>query len=349
VAFFAHVDTAPDFSGANVKPIVHRQWNGRPFKLPDDLSLVFNVKTDPELAEAIGKNLITTSGKSLLGADDKAGVAIIMTLAQHLLQHPEIPHGPLRVCFVPDEEVGLLGASSLDLDKLGAHVGYTLDDHGTGFVVYETFSGDSAVVTIQGVATHPGEARKHKMLNAVHLAGKLLASLPREFVSPETTEDHQGYLHPVTIEGNGAQTTIHFILRDFNDKGLADKRRRLTGLCQGFQASEPRSKITCTFAKSYRNMAEILKHDMRPVELAIEATQAQGIKPNSPPVRGGTDGSVLSQRGLPTPNLSCGGHKAHGPMEWVALQDMVTALNISVDLVQLWAQKGQGYKGFIKP
>jgi len=233
VAFLAHVDTAPDFCATGVQPIVHRRWNGKPIRLPDDPARVLEARHNPELKAAIGHDLITASGKTLLGADDKAGVAIILTLAEQLLAQPELPHGAVRVCFLPDEEVGLRGAQALDLDRLQANAGYTLDSNGAGDVVWESFTGEAAVVTIRGVATHPGEAKKQRLVNAVHFAGKLLAALPREFVSPETTENFEGYLHPVKIAGNAACTTIDFLLRDFDDAGIADKRRRLTARCRG--------------------------------------------------------------------------------------------------------------------
>jgi tripeptide aminopeptidase len=346
IAFLSHVDTSGDFSGTGVKPIVHRRWNGRPIRLPDDPSRILDPKHDPDLASMVGKDIVTASGRTLLGGDDKAGVAIIMTLVEHLLTHAELPHGPLRVCFLPDEEVGLRGAAQLDLDRLGANAGYTLDGKGSGEVVGESFSGDSATVTIQGVSTHPGEAKKHRMVNAVHLAGKLLAALPREFISPETTEDHQGYIHPNGIEGNPACAKIRFILRDFDDAGLADKRRRLTGLCQGFQAAEPRARVTCEFSRGYRNMAEGLRQDPRPLELAREAVRSVGLEPTSPPIRGGTDGSLLSERGLPTPNLSCGEHNFHGPLEWVCVQEMEQCLGVCLKLVELWHHKGTGFRGY---
>ena len=348
VAFLAHVDTSPDFSAAKVKPIVHRQWNGKPIRLPDDPTRMLDAQQVAELRDARGKDIVTAGGKTLLGADDKAGVAIIMALAGFLLRHPEIPHGPIRVGFLPDEEVGLLGASSLDLARFGADLGYTLDGQGLGEVVGESFSAESATVTIQGVAAHPGEAKKQRMVNAVHFAGKLLAALPREFICPETTDDHEGYLHPLKINGNAASTTISFLLRDFDDTGLADKRKRLTGLCRGLAATEPRVTIRCEFSPSYRNMAEVLRQDSRPVDLAREAMRQLGIEPQSPPIRGGTDGSCLSQRGLPTPNLSNGSHNPHGPLEWVAVQDMEMAGRVCLELVQLWAQKGAGYRGYAK-
>lgn len=346
VAFLAHVDTASDFCATGVKPLVHRRWNGKPIRLPDDPTRVLDARHNPELKAVRGHDLITASGTTLLGADDKAGVAIIMALAEHLRAQPELPHGPVRLCFLPDEEVGLRGAQTLDLDRLGANAGYTLDSNGVGDVVWESFTGEGAVVTITGVATHPGEAKKHRMVNAVHFAGKLLAALPREFVSPETTEHFEGYLHPVQIEGNPARTQVHFLLRDFDDAGIADKRRRLTALCRGLAATEPRVKIECVCTPSYRNLAESLRADRRPVDFALAATRACGLTPNSPAMRGGTDGSLLSQRGLPTPNLSCGSHNVHGPLEWASLQQMETMLKVCVELVQLWAQHGAGYQGY---
>lgn len=346
VAFLAHVDTATDFCASGVRPLVHARWDGRPIRLPDDPSQVLDCKRDPELRRVIGHDLITASGKTLLGADDKAGVAIIMSLADHLLRHRETRHGPVRVAFVPDEEIGLRGAANLDLDRLAAKVAYTLDGHGVGEVVGECFSGDSATVTVLGVATHPGEARKHRMVNAVHLAGKLLAALPREFTSPETTEMYEGYLHPLGIEGNAAAVKLQFILRDFTDAGLADKRRRLAGLCRGMAATEPRAKIRCEFRPSYRNMAGALRRDRRPVDLALVAMREVGLDPHGLPIRGATDGTRLSERGLPTPNLSCGEHNPHGPLEWVTVQDLEVCTRACVELVRLWAEKGAGYRGY---
>ena len=345
IAFLGHVDTTADFTGQNVKPLVHREWNGKPIVLPDDPDRVLDPAVIAELARAKGKDIVTASGRTLLGADDKAGVAEVMTLAAYLLAHPEIRHGTVRVCFTPDEEIGR-GVDHLDLDQLGAQAAYTLDGENPGEVVWETFSADQAVVTLEGIATHPGEAKKQGMLNAVHLAGKLLAALPREFSAPETTEGRQGYLHPSRIEGSVERTTIMFILRDHELPGLEEKGRRLLGLCQGLQAAEPRARIRCEIRPQYRNMGYWLKKDMTPVDLAYDAMRAVGLEPASPATRGGTDGSRLTERGLPTPNLFCGGHNAHGPLEWVAVQDMELAVRACVELVQVWEQKGAGYKGY---
>jgi tripeptide aminopeptidase len=348
VAFLAHVDTAPDFSGSGVKPIVHKRWKGKPIVLPDDTGRVLDPAEIPELAAARGKDIVTASGRTLLGADDKAGVAIVMSLAAHLLAHPEIKHGPIRLCFNPDEEIGH-GVDKLDLGELGANVAYTLDGEGLGEVGWETFSADKAVVTIEGIATHPGEARKFGMLNSVHLAARLLAALPREFMAPETTEGYQGYIHPERIEGRTSATEVRFILRDHDLAGLEDKGARLRALCAGFQRMEPRARVRCEITPQYRNMAYWLREDMTPVDLACEAVRAIGLEPVSRPTRGGTDGSRLTERGLPTPNLFCGAHNAHGPLEWVAAQDMDLAVQMCVELARLWERKGAGYKGYRGP
>lgn len=344
VAFLGHVDTAPDYTGQNVKPLVHHKWNGKPIVLPDDPSQVLDAAQHPELLAARGKDLITASGRTLLGGDDKSGVAIVMSLAAHLLRHPEIMHGPVRVCFNPDEEIGS-GVDLLDLDQLGANVAYTLDGEHPGEVVWETFSADTAVITIDGVSTHPGEGKRYGMVNSLHLAAKLLAALPRENLSPETTEGRQGYIHPARIDGRVERTVIEVILRDYELAGLADKGARVVGLCQGLQAAEPRARITCDIQPGYRNMGYWLKKDMTPVDLALEAMRSLGLEPSSPAARGGTDGSRLTAAGLPTPNLFAGYHNPHGPLEWTTVQDMELAVRACAALVQLWEQKGVGYKG----
>lgn len=345
VAFLAHVDTAPAFPGHNVKPLVHRRWNGKPLRLPDDPAQVLDPGLSPELQMAQGQDLVTASGRTLLGADDKAGVAIVMTLAEYLLRHPKIKHGPIRVCFNPDEEIGR-GMDKLDLAELGANVAYTLDGQSAGEVVWETFSADGAVVTIEGVSTHPGDAKKEGMVNALHLAARLLAALPREGLSPETTEQREGFIHPYQITGGVDRAEIRFILRDFELAGLADKGRRLRGLCRGLQATEPRARIQCRLRRQYRNMGYWLKKDLTPVHLAYAAARAVGLEPSSPPTRGGTDGSRLTERGLPTPNLFNGAHNLHGPLEWVTVQDMERAVKLCVELVKLWEQQGTGYRGY---
>lgn len=339
VAFLAHVDTAPDCSGKDVKPVLHRKYNGSIIRFPDNRDLTLDPASSPELRTAIGKDIVTASGTTLLGSDDKSGVAVVMTLVERLLRETKRKHGLIRVCFTPDEEIGR-GVDKLDLRMLGADVAYTLDGGAPGEICWETFSGDAAEVIIDGITTHTMEARAKGMVNAVYLAGKLLAGLPRERCAPETTEDRQGFIHPTGVTGRTEQATLKFILRDFELAGLEEKGRILRGLCQGLQATEPRARIRCKIRKQYRNMAYWLRKDMRPVELAREAFKAAGLKPYDHVVRGGTDGSRLTELGLPTPNLFCGEHNAHGPLEWVAVQDMESAVTACAHLVELWERKG---------
>ena len=275
VAFLAHVDTAPDCSGKNVKPIVHRKYDGRVMKFPDKPGLTLDPATSPELRTAIGKDIVTASGTTLLGSDDKSGVAVIMTLVERLLRETKRKHGLIRVCFTPDEEIGR-GVDKLDLRMLGAHVAYTLDGGPPGEICWETFSGDAAEVIIDGITTHTMEAKAKGMVNAAYLAGKLLAALPRERSAPETTDGRDGFIHPIHVEGRTERTVVKFLLRDFELKGLADKGKILRGLCRGLQASEPRARVRCKLRKQYRNMAYWLRKDMRPVELAREAFVAAG-------------------------------------------------------------------------
>jgi tripeptide aminopeptidase len=339
VAFLAHVDTAPDCSGKNVKPIVHRKYDGRLIKFPNKPGLTLDPATSPELRTALGKDIVTASGTTLLGSDDKSGVAVIMTLVERLLREKKRKHGLVRVCFTPDEEIGR-GVDKLDLRMLGADTAYTLDGGAPGEICWETFSADAAEVVIDGITTHTMEARAKGMVNAAYLAGKLLAALPRERYAPETTEERDGFIHPTSVEGRTERAIVKFILRDFELKGLAEKGKILRRLCQGLQATEPRARVRCKVRKQYRNMAYWLRKDMRPVELAREAFAAAGLKPYDHVVRGGTDGSRLTELGLPTPNLFCGEHNAHGPLEWVAVQDMESAVTACAHLPELWERKG---------
>ncbi len=343
IAYLAHVDTAPDFSGTNVKPIVHKKWDGKAILLPDDPTQIIDPAKHPEMLRCVGKDLVTASGTTLLGADDKAGVAIIMTLVEYLIAHPEIEHGKIRVCFNPDEEIGH-GVDKLDLDELGADAAYTLDGEHPGEVNWETFSGDSATLTIDGVSTHPGEGRKYKMVNALKLASRFIATLPVEHASPETTELRQGYIHPTEMNGNVAHVEVRFILRDHDDDLLKQKGDQLRAMVAGMQAAEPRAKFNLTITRSYRNMGNWLKDDMTPVNLADEAMQALGLPVTHPAIRGGTDGSRLTESGLPTPNLFNGSHNWHGPHEYVCVQDMELSVKMLVELAQLWAKKGEKYR-----
>jgi tripeptide aminopeptidase len=343
VAFFAHVDTSPDFSGEGVKPVLHRRWNGKPIVLPDDPRQIIDPAKYPQMKRYVGNDLVTASGRTLLGADNKAGVAVIVTLADHLLRHPEIEHGPIRICFNPDEEIGR-GVDKLDLAELAADAAYTLDGENPGEVNWETFSADGAVLTIEGVSTHPGEGRKYKMVSAVKLAARFITALPGEHMSPETTDGRQGFIHVVEMKGNVAEANVHFILRDHDDDLLKQKGDILRGLVKGFQAAEPRAKFKLRFSRQYRNMGYWLRNDMLPLELAYQAMQSVGLTPFSTPTRGGTDGSRLTARGLPTPNLFTGQHNLHGPHEYICVQDMELSVLALVELAKLWAKKGAGYK-----
>jgi tripeptide aminopeptidase len=335
IAWFAHVDTATNLPGA-AKPIVHRAYDGRPIILPDDPAQKLTVETTPHLREAIGHDVITASGTTLLGSDDKSGVATVMAAVRHLLRHPEIPHGPIRICFNPDEEIAR-GMTKLDLAQLGAVCGYTLDGSTPGEIDFETFSADGAVLEIQGIASHPGTA-KNVMVNAARLAGRFLAALPAD-QSPERTEGRAGFIHPVECTATAEQARVRLILRDFERDGLTAHRARLEQIVADLRAAEPKARFTLTFTEQYRNMRYWLENDMRPVEFAREAITRAGLTPRSSPIRGGTDGSNLTQRGLPTPNVFCGMHEIHSPREWVSLQDMAKAVETLVHLAQVWTEK----------
>jgi tripeptide aminopeptidase len=335
IALLAHVDTAPQFSGTNVKPIVHRSYSGADIILPDDPSQVLSPAALPYLAQKVGDDIVTASGTTLLGADDKAGVAIIMAAAQYLLKHPESPHGRIRIAFTPDEEIGR-GVHARLPDDLQADVAYTLDGAHRGEIVYETFSADAAKVTIKGVSIHPGWA-KDKLVNAAHLAAKIVDTLPQATLTPETTSGRQGFLHIVGMKGSAAEMTIDIILRDFEREGLARLGELLHKVCAAVQSGEPRAGITCAITPQYRNMRYWLEDDMRPVEMVREACRQAGVEPYSVPIRGGTDGSRLTELGLPTPNVFTGMQEIHGPLEWVSLQDMSAATEVCIALAQRWA------------
>ncbi len=336
MAWCGHVDTATNLPSA-AKPIVHRAYDGRPITLPDDPNQKLDVETTPHLRGAIGHDIITASGTTLLGADDKSGVAIVMAAARHLLRHPEIPHGVLRLCFNPDEEIGK-GMHKLDLAELGADVAYTLDSEEPGEIDFETFSADSAVLEIEGVAAHPGWA-KDVMVNALRLAGKFLTALPRD-LAPETTSDREGFVHPLEVIGTADKVKIWMILRDFELDGLAAKRACVEKVVAGLRQSEPRARFSLTFQEQYRNMRYWLEKDMRPVDFGREALRRAGLTPISPSVRGGTDGSNLTARGLPTPNLFTGMHGVHSQREWVSLQDMAKGVETLIHLAGIWEEKG---------
>jgi tripeptide aminopeptidase len=336
IAFLAHVDTAPAFNGTGVKPIVHRAYDGGELVLPDDPGVVLSPRQFPYLGTKVGDDIITASGTTLLGADDKAGVAIIMTAARYLLKHPDVPHGPIRICFTPDEEIGRGVHANLPED-LKADVAYTLDGAERGEVVYETFSADKADVHVQGVSIHPGQA-KDKLVNALHLAAKIIDTLPHVTLTPETTAGRDGFIHLYEMSGTAAAADLQFILRDFEMDGLAAHGELLQRVCATVQATEPRARITCIITRQYRNMRYWLEQDMRPVELAWEACRQSGLEPISTPTRGGTDGSRLTEMGVPTPNLFTGMQNIHGPHEWVSVQDMASAAGVCIKLAELWSR-----------
>jgi tripeptide aminopeptidase len=334
IAWVAHLDTSPETSGRNVNPVVHRNYDGKDIALPGDRSKVIRVADSPELAHMKGKTLVTTDGTTLLGADDKAGIAVILEAAAYLLAHPRLPHGPIRICFTCDEEIGH-GVDHIDLAKLGARAAYTLDGGGQGEIDGETFSADLAVVAIKGVNIHPSIG-KGKMVNAIRLAGMLLDRLPRAALAPETTEGREGFLHPYRIEGGVAETTVRILLRDFDTAKLAGQAELLRGVARSLLAEYPQARIDVTVMPQYRNMAEGLAKEPRAVAFAEAAMRRAGLEPKRTIVRGGTDGSRLTELGLPTPNLSTGEHNLHSPLEWTCLEEMAVAVRVLVELAQVW-------------
>ena len=335
IALLAHVDTAPQFNATGVKPIVHRSYAGGDIVLPDDPSVVLSPKQFPYLATKVDEDIVTASGTTLLGADDKAGVAIIMTMARYLLKNRDVRHGPIRIGFTPDEEIGRGVHRNLP-DDLKADVAYTLDGAELGEIVYETFSADKADVQVRGVSIHPGHA-KDKLVNALHLAAKIVDTLPHVTLTPETTAGREGFIHIYQMSGTAAAADLHFILRDFELDGLRSRGELIDQVCAALQATEPRARITCGITQQYRNMRYWLEHDMRPVELARDACRQLGIEPFTAPIRGGTDGSRLTEMGVPTPNLFTGMQNIHGPQEWVSVQDMAHATEMCIKLAELWS------------
>ncbi|MFW8594772.1 peptidase T [Cribrihabitans neustonicus] len=337
IGFLAHVDTAPQFRATGVKPRVIKGYGGGDITYPDNPALVLSPEKSAYLASKQGDDLITASGLTLLGADDKAGVAIVMTLARHLLAHPEIKHPKIRLAFTPDEEIGRGVGEQLPRD-LGVNFAYTLDGGEAGEIVFESFSADRAVVTVKGVSIHPGWA-KDKMVNAAHLAAKIVQTLPQAAMTPETTGGREGFLHITDMNGGSSEMEIKLILRDFELDGLAAKGELLKKVCDAVQASEPRAEITFQIYPQYRNMRYWLENDMTPVELALSACKAHGIEPISAPIRGGTDGSRLTELGVPTPNIFTGMQNVHGPLEWISVQDMAKATEVCLTLVQMAAEE----------
>ncbi|GAB3992210.1 peptidase T [Spirosoma daeguense] len=337
ICFCSHVDTSPDVTGAGVKPIIHQNWNGSDITLPDDAAQVIRIADHPDLANQLDNDIITASGTTLLGADNKAGVAEIMDAAHYLLTHPEVKHGRIRLLFTPDEEVGR-GTEKVDIQKLGADFGYTIDGEALGTLEDETFSADGVAITIQGVSTHPGFG-KGKLENALKIAADFLASLPKDTLSPETTEEKEGFVHPTRFEGNQDQAVLEFIIRDFSEAGLHEKETYLQNQLNNVLAHYPGSSAKLVVKEQYRNMKEVLDQYPAVVENALEAIRRAGLPAEQRSIRGGTDGSRLSFMGLPCPNIFAGEHAFHSRLEWVSVQDMQKAVEVIVNVAQVWEEK----------
>lgn len=336
VGLIAHVDTTPDVVGAGVAPIVHESWGGAPIALPGDPRQVLDPGELPALAERVGHDIVTSDGTTLLGADDKAGIAEIMAAVAYLAAHPERPRTTIRVAFTVDEEVGR-GAEDFDLEEFGADAAYTLDGSDLGELEIETFSAKSIRVTIRGHSVHPGSA-KGKLVNAVKLAADLIAALPRDRLSPETTEEREGYVHPHRISGGVEEAIVDFIARDHDDRLLEQHVALLHELVVRVGASEPRASLEVEVRDSYENMRRYIDESPRVVEAALEAIRRAGVEPTLAITRGGTDGAVLSAQGLPTPNLFTGGQQYHSVREWASVQDMAAAAATIVELAGVWAE-----------
>ncbi|XZF14423.1 peptidase T [Chitinophagaceae bacterium MMS25-I14] len=339
LCFCSHVDTAPDCSGAGVKPVLHPKWDGREIVLPDDPAIVINTHEHPYLKQRIGDDIITASGTTLLGADDKAGVAIIMDLAAYLIQHPEIKHGKIRILFTPDEEVGR-GVNKVDMKKLGADFGYTLDGGERGHLEGENFSADAVTVTFHGVSAHPGYA-KGKLVNAIKAAAAFVGMLPNDSWSPETTAGKEGFVHPVHMEGMLEKATVSFIIRDFETPQLARHEERLRELVNKAALLYPGVQTEFVIKEQYRNMKEVLDHHPQVMDYAAEAYKRSGIQAERISIRGGTDGARLSFIGMPCPNLFTGEMGIHSKQEYVSVQDMEKAVEICVHLAQIWEEQAQ--------
>ncbi|MFZ9171830.1 MAG: peptidase T, partial [Sediminibacterium sp.] len=330
ICFCSHIDTAPDCSGTGVKPILHKDYTGAPIILPDDTSQVITTEAYPYLKKHIGKSIITASGKTLLGADDKSGVAIIMDMVHYLMTHPAIKHGDIKILFTPDEEVGR-GTEKLDLAKVGAHVGFTLDGGEVGTFEDETFSADAATIVINGVSAHPGYA-KGKMVNAIKIAAEIVAALPKDSWCPEATSGREGFVHPVGVNGIQEKATIDFIVRDFDTATLAVHEKKLFDVAQNVVSKYPGANITCSVTEQYRNMKEIIDQHPHITSLAKAAYQKAGLTMVKEPIRGGTDGSRLSFMGLPCPNIFTGMQAIHSKHEWVGVTDMEKSVEVLVNI-----------------
>lgn len=333
IVWFAHVDTSPETTGANVNPILHENYDGSDIVLPADPTQVIRVASNAALKSLVGGTIVTTDGTTLLGADDKAGVAAIMAAADRLLNGDEVAHGPIRVCFTCDEEIGR-GTNGVDIEQFGAVCGYTLDGEGVGRIDYETFSADVAVVTVEGINTHPSEG-KDRMVNAIRILSQFIAAMPAE-LAPENTEDREGFMHPYVLDGGVASARARIILRDFDTDKLGEQARLLESIAAQLRDQHPKAGITVDVTRQYRNLGDGLKTEPRAVAKAEEAMRNVGTEPQLEIIRGGTDGSLLTEMGLPTPNLSTGEHNPHCPLEWTSLEELQQATDLLVELARVW-------------
>ncbi|RQH16231.1 peptidase T [Bradyrhizobium sp. RP6] len=337
ICFCSHMDTSPDVTGKDVKPQIVKNYRGGDIVLPGDTSQVIRFAEHPALKNQIGNDIITTDGTTLLGADNKAGVAEIMDAAHFFINNPDVKHGTIKILFTPDEEIGR-GVDNVDLKKLGADFGYTMDGESAGCIEDETFSADGATITINGVSAHPGYA-KGKMEHAIKIAAAIVERLPKEGCSPETTSGKQGFLHPIGIEGALEQATLSFIVRDFTEEGLKEKEVLLETIVEDVMKDYPRSTYKFEVKEQYRNMKQVIDRHPHVVEYAVEAIRRAGLRPMRTAIRGGTDGSRLSFMGLPCPNIFAGEHAFHSRLEWVSRQDMEKAVQTIVHLAMIWEEK----------
>jgi tripeptide aminopeptidase len=336
ICFCSHVDTSPDCSGENVKPLVHQNYNGEDLILPNDPSVILKMIEHPDLKRQIGNDIITASGDTLLGADNKAGVAEIMDAANFLITHPEIKHGKIKILFTPDEEIGR-GVNHVDMKKLGAQFGYTIDGETLGSYEDETFSADGMKIEINGISAHPGFA-KGQMQSALKIAGEIIARLPKDRLSPESTSGKEGFVHPVSVNGQVEQVTIDFIIRDFEDEKLLAHENELKAITLEVLENYPGASAIFTVTEQYRNMKKVINQFPQITEFALMAIKRAGIEPKKQSIRGGTDGSRLSFMGLPCPNIFAGEHAFHGKQEWVSVQDMEAAVRTIVNLAIIWEE-----------
>ncbi|MBV8712821.1 MAG: peptidase T [Solirubrobacterales bacterium] len=336
IGLIAHMDTSPDAPGAGVAPLVHRMYDGGILALPREGTRL-DPESMPELVGKVGHDIVSGSGDTLLGADDKAGVAEIMAGIAYLAAHPELPRPTLRIAFTPDEEIGQ-GATLFDIERFGARCAYTLDGSELGEVQDETFSADEVILTVRGVDVHPGQATG-KLVNALRLASRIVAALPADTLTPETTADREGFIHPTELTGRAARAEVRFIVRDFDDQRLADHLSLLERVAREVVGAEPRARLELEVREQYRNMRAVLNQVPEVMDAAEAAIRAEGIEPIRRPIRGGTDGSLLSEMGLPTPNIFTGGHEYHSVREWASLQDMAAAAAVVVRLAEVWSSR----------